>query len=226
MITLTELLRQVIQENTVSPEKIILWHGTSETSLEESEPGYVGIYTTRDIRVSLDYAQQGDKSVYMITLKPSAKLHNLSDPEEFYDWCKESGVLESLAYEVPESEIENYDPECVIKKLPTPDSEYDAEEQMYMVVDSDVLEYLKNGTIYNYDSTMQNDIASYSRNQGYDVLIIPDYLGDHHSGTEHISYVILNLNCIDKFKKYNAEDIERIGINQFLNKYSPNSKRF
>jgi hypothetical protein len=216
MIKLTELLREVIQENVGPSEKLILWHGTPDEKISISRLSF-GMYTHTDVRVCLDYARRGTQSVYKIILKPTAKIKDLSDPEDFFEWCRNSGILEDFSYEVPASEIDDYDPDCILEKLPfEPDPDDDDEEQMYSVISIDVVDKLKSGQIFQDDPHAQNGITRTAYGQKYDVLVMPDWVGH---ATDNFVYVILKKSCIQSYKKYHADDITEMGVDNFLSKH-------
>ena len=142
-------------------QSTILYHGTNEDITEndiQPDKRLKGIYTTTARSAAKDY---GD-NILCFKLKNNAKILDLSDGYDLYNWMVKQSIIE-------DEELE----------------------------DSDLENYILSGRLFQYDwqsKTHKCDfVVSHAKNEGYDVVKVPD---DLRGKGDNIAWIIINKNVL------------------------------
>ena len=142
-------------------QSTILYHGTNEDITEndiQPDKRLKGIYTTTARSAAKDY---GD-NILCFKLKNNAKILDLSDGYDLYNWMVKQSIIE-------DEELE----------------------------DSDLENYILSGRLFQYDwqsKTHKCDfVVSHAKNEGYDVVKVPD---DLRGKVDNIAWIIINKNVL------------------------------
>lgn len=194
-----KLLREMIIKN--APEKVILYHGNIDISKGiRFDPGYEGLYASRDIDVASGYAPLDGGYVLKFVLDPKAKVLDLSDPDVMLLYSLNTGLADDYYYPIDGNlymdEDDNPDPQMVQSYL---DDARDSDEyvkfdgQRILKLDVDFVNHLRGGTIFQYDKTFQDKLFEEVKAEGYQAYKIADY---HYEAQDQLVYVIIDFSVI------------------------------
>ena len=107
---ITEIISNTILEYLNENEQgLVLYHGTPDNGLniEDIEPDYnlKGLYTTIDKIAAKQYTGS-DGKIFSFRIRPTAKILNLGDGNELYEWMVENGLFDDD--DLSDVDLENY----------------------------------------------------------------------------------------------------------------------
>lgn len=203
-MTLVRIYQNILKESAT--KKVELFHGTKHNTLtlDKNSYNYYGIFTHPDPRVALDYTGIGhDGYVFILGIKPDANILNLKDPYIYFEWCLENGVLDGYREDVASDDYDDRYWYQIGEEIVDDDGDI-----YYPCIPVELYDSLHGGTSYQYSRNLQNEISKTAESLGYDILIAPDYLGS--SAGEHISYIILDMKCVQTVKRHRGREIEKM----------------